>query len=75
MSEDTKSSKRKVNEWIKHCQEVKSKNPNMPYKDILHLAKESYTPVKKEEKTKPTKKKRKKLDPDDEGDTGEQPEQ
>ncbi len=68
MSEDKNNkstTKKKVNEWIVHCKDVKSKNPNMPYKDILHLAKESYKPTKKELKEKPSKKRPKKLDIED----------
>ena len=33
---------RKENPWLLHCKEVKSKNPELAYKDILKKAKDSY---------------------------------
>jgi len=31
-----------LQKWMNHIQQVKSKHPNMKYKDILILAKKSY---------------------------------
>ena len=33
---------RKENKWITHCRTVKVDNPDLSYRDILKLAKESY---------------------------------
>ena len=39
---------RKINPWIEHCKKVRSENPDIGYKDILKLAKESYKKSVKE---------------------------
>lgn len=34
---------RKPNKWIRHCKEVQSKNQGLSYRDVLKLAKETYS--------------------------------
>lgn len=34
---------KKPNKWIKHCKDVQSENPGLSYRDVLKLAKESYS--------------------------------
>ena len=33
---------RKANTWLQYCQDVKNKNPNLSYKEILSLASTTY---------------------------------
>jgi len=40
--------KRAPNAWVLHCQQVHSKNKDLPYKEVLKTAKETYNiPSKK----------------------------
>lgn len=34
---------RKPNKWIRHCKDVQTENPGLSYRDVLKLAKESYS--------------------------------
>lgn len=55
---------RKENPWLEYVKEIKIKNPNMSYKEVLQLAKESY--VKKDKPITPKRVKKPKLEPVDE---------
>ena len=39
--------KRAPNAWVKHCQQVHAKHKDMPYKEVLKTAKETYNLPKK----------------------------
>ena len=46
---------RKVNPWIEHVKTVKDKYPTLIYKDVLKIAKNSYSPPPKVKTPKKTK--------------------
>ena len=46
---------RKVNPWIEHVKTVKDKYPTLIYKDVLKIAKDSYSPPPKVKTPKKTK--------------------
>ena len=46
---------RKENVWLKFVKEVRTKNPELSYKQVLQVAKESYKPVEKPMKVKKAK--------------------
>lgn len=43
----TQSGGRAPNPWLVHVKKVKAENPDLKFKEVLLLAKESYTKVKK----------------------------
>lgn len=43
-----------ANPWLTHVAKVQSKKPNIPYKDVLKLAKNSYTKVRPKTKAEKT---------------------
>ena len=43
----TQSGGRAPNPWLVHVKKVKAENPELKFKEVLLLAKESYTKVKK----------------------------
>jgi hypothetical protein len=51
--EDNKQ--RKPNLWLEHVKSVRSNYPEMIYKDVLKIAKDSYKPVEKPKKEKKIK--------------------
>ena len=46
---------RKENVWLKFVKDVRTKNPELSYKQVLQVAKESYKPVEKPIKAKKAK--------------------
>ena len=44
------------NPWLEHVKKVRAKNKNMPYKDVLKKAKETYTKKAPSSASKTTKK-------------------
>ena len=40
--EEVVKKEKKHNPWIVHCMKVKQENPNVAYRDILKMAKETY---------------------------------
>ena len=46
---------RKENVWLKFVKDVRTKNPELSYKQVLQVAKESYKPVEKPIKVKKAK--------------------
>jgi len=38
---------RKPNPWLIHVKEVKAKNPDIRYSEVLKKAKETYVPIEK----------------------------
>lgn len=53
--------RRKENPWLLHCKEVKSKNPELAYKDILKKAKDSYKSKTSDERASHPKEKPKRV--------------
>lgn len=52
--EDNKQ--RKPNLWLEHVNSVRSKYPEMIYKEVLKIAKDSYVPIEKPKKPKKPRK-------------------
>jgi hypothetical protein len=52
---NTEKKERKPNLWLTHVKSIRDKNPNLIYKDVLKLAKESYTPPEKIKKSRKSK--------------------
>ena len=46
---------RKENPWLQHVKDVRSKHPDKTYKEVLQIAKETYTKVEKQIKQKKEK--------------------
>lgn len=42
--------KRKANAWLDHVKKIKLKNPDMKYKEVLVIAKDTYKPTSNERK-------------------------
>lgn len=40
--EDSATKEKKTNPWVEHCKNVKKEYPEMLYRDVLKVAKESY---------------------------------
>ena len=43
----TDKKERKPNPWLIYVKEVKAKNPDLKYSEVLEKAKETYIPIKK----------------------------
>ena len=68
-NDNQKEIKPKVkNAWLVHCAKVAKDNPDMPYKEVLKKAKDTYTKVQKpiRDKTKRKSKSPKKSESDNE---------